>query len=85
VLAILSLIGGLFTSISAGASIIVAMLTQTQFITVVTKELFLAKRFQARETTLPVSEEQKAVEASAAEKKISTENFEKYCQLKTKI
>jgi hypothetical protein len=85
VLAVLSLIGGLFTSISAGASIIVAMLTQTQFITVVTKELFLAKRFQARETTLPVSEEQKAVEASAAEKKISTENFEKYCQLKTKI
>ena len=84
-LAGLSLIGGLFTSISAGASIIVATLTQTQFIAVVTKELFLAKRFKASETTLPVSEEQKAVEASAAEKKISTENFEKYCQLKTKI
>ena len=54
-LAVLSLIGGLFTSISAGASIIVATLTQTQFIAVVTKELFLAKRFKASETTLPVS------------------------------
>lgn len=79
VLAVLSLIGGLFTSISAVASMAVATLTKTAFITLVTKNLFLVKRVHPSE--LP----NKEFEAEAAQKKISAENYERYCKLKKQI
>lgn len=44
ILGVLSLIGGLYTSIAAAASIAVSKLTQTHFITTVTKNLFLVKK-----------------------------------------
>jgi hypothetical protein len=43
-LGVLSLIGGLYTSIGATASIAVSTLTKTHFITTVTKNLFLVKK-----------------------------------------
>ena len=48
-LAVLSLLGGLYTSISAVAYIAVAIITRTNFITTVTKNLFLIKKLQENE------------------------------------
>jgi hypothetical protein len=80
-LAVLSLLGGLFTSLSSFAAIIVAKLTHSQFITTVTKNLYLVKKFQ------PATAENTArVEDQAnSDFKLSPEGFEKYSSLKESL